>query len=104
VAGENNVLSISRFTMNIFITGGVGFIGSTVTRLIIHNTSHRFQNWDKLTYAGNLNSLISINNVLSKNVTVREVFESIGSEGFTQVGVLRRGIIETIKLLNARIE
>ena len=47
--------------MNIFITGGAGFIGSAVIRLIIHNTSHRVLNLDKLTYAGNLNSLISIN-------------------------------------------
>lgn len=75
----------------------------------------------------------SINNVLSKNATVREVVEIIKdfvpdleiefvnsqimnqlsyevlserfhSKGFTPEGELRRGINETIKLLNARIE
>ena len=47
--------------MKILISGGAGFIGSAVIRLIIRNTSHRVLNLDKLTYAGNLNSLISIN-------------------------------------------
>jgi len=42
------------------ITGGAGFIGSAVIRYIISNTSHRVVNIDKLTYAGNLQSLESI--------------------------------------------
>ena len=46
--------------MNILITGGAGFIGSAVIRLIIQNTSHRVLNIDKLTYAGNLDSLLSV--------------------------------------------
>ena len=44
----------------ILITGGAGFIGSAVIRHIIDNTSHRVINVDKLTYAGNLESLASI--------------------------------------------
>ena len=50
--------------MNILITGGAGFIGSAVIRYIINNTSHKVLNLDKLTYAGNLESLedISHNN------------------------------------------
>lgn len=43
--------------MNILITGGAGFIGSAVIRHIIYNTSHQIMNVDKLTYAGNLESL-----------------------------------------------
>ncbi|WP_182406819.1 dTDP-glucose 4,6-dehydratase [Psychrobacter sp. GP33] len=43
--------------MNILITGGAGFIGSAVVRHIINNTSNTVLNIDKLTYAGNLESL-----------------------------------------------
>jgi len=42
------------------ITGGAGFIGSAVIRHIIANTNHSVINIDKLTYAGNLESLKSI--------------------------------------------
>jgi len=46
--------------MKILITGGAGFIGSAVIRHIITNTSHSVINFDKLTYAGNLESLDSV--------------------------------------------
>jgi dTDP-glucose 4,6-dehydratase len=46
----------------LLITGGAGFIGSAVIRHIINNTDHRVVNVDKLTYAGNLESLASIKN------------------------------------------
>ena len=46
----------------ILITGGAGFIGSALIRYIINNTEHSVINVDKLTYAGNLESLISIAN------------------------------------------
>lgn len=43
--------------MKIIITGGAGFIGSAVIRHIIQTTNHEVLNVDKLTYAGNLESL-----------------------------------------------
>lgn len=46
--------------MNIIITGGAGFIGSAVVRHIIDNTHDTVLNIDKLTYAGNLESLDTI--------------------------------------------
>ena len=46
----------------LLITGGAGFIGSAVIRYIINNTNHSVVNVDKLTYAGNLESLASIEN------------------------------------------
>lgn len=44
----------------ILVTGGAGFIGSAVVRHLIQNTPHEVANLDKLTYAGNLESLASI--------------------------------------------
>ena len=46
--------------MKILITGGAGFIGSAVVRHIIADTNHQVLNVDKLTYAGNLESLADV--------------------------------------------
>lgn len=46
--------------MKILVTGGAGFIGSAVVRYIINNTQDSVINVDKLTYAGNLESLVSV--------------------------------------------
>lgn len=46
--------------MKILITGGAGFIGSAVVRHIINHTQDTVINVDKLTYAGNLESLESV--------------------------------------------
>ena len=44
----------------ILITGGAGFIGSTLTRHLISATNSQVLVYDKLTYAGNLTSLNSV--------------------------------------------
>ncbi|WP_456447006.1 dTDP-glucose 4,6-dehydratase [Thiolapillus sp.] len=44
----------------LLITGGAGFIGSAVIRHLIENTSYQVVNLDKLTYAGNLESLAPV--------------------------------------------
>ena len=46
--------------MKFLITGGAGFIGSSVIRHLIDDSSHVVLNLDKLTYAGNLESLPSV--------------------------------------------
>jgi dTDP-glucose 4,6-dehydratase len=44
----------------LFVTGGAGFIGSALVRYLITHTNYNVVNIDKLTYAGNLESLASI--------------------------------------------
>lgn len=46
--------------MTLLITGGAGFIGSALIRHLIQNTDERVVNLDKLTYAGNLQSLAAV--------------------------------------------
>ena len=46
----------------ILVTGGAGFIGSAVARHIIRDTPHQVLVVDKLTYAGNLDSLAPVSN------------------------------------------
>ena len=58
-------------SIKILVTGGAGFIGSAVIRHIINCTNDSVINVDKLTYAGNLESL----NEVSANP--RYVFEQV---------------------------
>jgi dTDP-glucose 4,6-dehydratase len=46
--------------VHILITGGAGFIGSALIRHLLNDTEHQVLNLDKLTYAGNLESLASV--------------------------------------------
>ncbi|MGB9366367.1 MAG: dTDP-glucose 4,6-dehydratase [Xanthobacteraceae bacterium] len=46
----------------ILVTGGAGFIGSAVVRHVIRESDHRVLVVDKLTYAGNLDSLSPVSN------------------------------------------
>jgi dTDP-glucose 4,6-dehydratase len=57
--------------LRILVTGGAGFIGSAVIRHIINNTQDSVINVDKLTYAGNLESLAEVEG------NERYVFEQI---------------------------
>jgi dTDP-D-glucose 4,6-dehydratase len=46
--------------LKLIVTGGAGFIGSAVIRHLINETNITVMNLDKLTYAGNLESLTPV--------------------------------------------
>lgn len=46
--------------MKILVTGGAGFIGSVLVRKLVMSTMHQVLNVDKLTYAGNKESIIDL--------------------------------------------
>jgi dTDP-glucose 4,6-dehydratase len=48
--------------LRIIVTGGAGFIGSAMIRYLIEHTQAQVCNVDKLTYAGNLDSLLTVSN------------------------------------------
>ncbi len=57
--------------LKILVTGGAGFIGSALVRHIIRDTQDAVINLDKLTYAGNLESLADV------STSERYVFEQV---------------------------
>jgi dTDP-glucose 4,6-dehydratase len=73
----------------LLVTGGAGFIGSAVVRHIIRDTPHHVLVLDKLTYAGNLDSLAPVSNDpryafvqadIADHAKVREAFESFAPD------------------------
>ncbi len=47
---------------NLLVTGGAGFIGSNFVKYLLNNYDYHVINFDKLTYAGNLENLSDIEN------------------------------------------
>ncbi|WP_105188472.1 dTDP-glucose 4,6-dehydratase [Pseudoalteromonas sp. T1lg48] len=65
--------------MKILVTGGAGFIGSAVVRHIIESTNDEVVNLDKLTYAGNLESVLAVSS------SSRYAFEQVDICNATEV-------------------
>ncbi|MGV1867589.1 MULTISPECIES: dTDP-glucose 4,6-dehydratase [unclassified Rhizobium] len=82
--------------MNIVITGGAGFIGSAVCRYLVADDKNHVINIDKLTYAGNLDSL--------KSVEARNNYQFVRADiadEATMLNVFREGDVDTIMHLAA---
>lgn len=76
-------VSLSKASiMKYIITGGAGFIGSSIIRYLINNTDHSIINVDKLTYAGNLESLNEVESNLRYN------FEKVDICNFKELGII----------------
>ena len=75
--------------MKILVTGGSGFIGNNLIRHLLAETDHEVVNLDKLTYAGNPQSLADIGNGshyqfvradIADPVQVRDVVDSVAPD------------------------
>lgn len=82
--------------MNILVTGGAGFIGSAVCRLLVSRPGYRVVNLDKLTYAGNLQSL---NSISTRNNYA--FFQADICDGISALEIMRRENISAVMHLAA---
>jgi dTDP-glucose 4,6-dehydratase len=77
--------------MNIFVTGGAGFIGSNFTRRIIKlHPDWKVTNFDKLTYAGNLENLKDIEKIpnysfIKGDISDRKLVDNALKTGFDAI-------------------
>ena len=113
--------------MKVLVTGGAGFIGSAVCRLLVKSGKYRVINLDKLTYAGNLASLGDIANSpdyrfvqgdIADDAVVRPLLRSEGIEGIMHLAAeshvdrsidgpeafVETNVVGTFKLLNSALD
>jgi dTDP-glucose 4,6-dehydratase len=115
---------MANYTKTLMITGGAGFIGSHVVRLFVNKyPAYRIVNMDGLTYAGNLENLVDVqdkpNYIFEKgDITdekrMRELFEQYQFDGIIHLAAeshvdrsimdplafVRTNVLGTVTLLN----
>lgn len=57
--------------MRLLVTGGAGFVGTNLVRLLLAETRYRVVNLDLLTYAGNLDNFKGANGLMDANGLMR---------------------------------
>ncbi len=82
--------------MNILVTGGAGFIGSTVCRHLCARPGYRVVNVDKLTYAGNPDSLRQVENYPNYSFIEADI-----CDGETVAAILEKHEIDIVMHLAA---
>ncbi|MGO8832013.1 MAG: dTDP-glucose 4,6-dehydratase [Roseiarcus sp.] len=101
--------------MRVIVTGGAGFIGSAVCRLLVAVLGHDVLNIDKLTYAGNSASLNSINNHpgyrfakadICDGAAMIDLFEQFQPDGVIHLAAeshVDRSIVDSAAFINTNI-
>jgi dTDP-glucose 4,6-dehydratase len=114
-----------QFSRQILVTGGAGFIGSHLVRLLVNKyPTYRIINLDKLTYAGNLENLRDVEEAhnylfvkgdIVDHELVRQLFEEHGLDTVVHLAAeshvdrsidnpmafIQTNIVGTVSLLNA---
>ncbi len=107
---------MANYTKTLMITGGAGFIGSHVIRLFVNNyPGYRIVNLDALTYAGNLENLVDVqdkpNYVFEKgDITdekrINELFEQYHFDGIIHLAAeshVDRSIIDPLAFVRTNV-
>ncbi len=69
----------------ILVTGGAGFIGSCLVRQLVKEPEYHVVNFDKLTYAGNLDSLQSVESASNYEFVQGDITDRAARKSFERL-------------------
>jgi NAD-dependent epimerase/dehydratase family protein len=91
-------VSETTFLMRLIVTGGAGFAGSAVCRHLIAHTDAEVINVDKLTYAGNLESLRGASSSPSYRFVKADIYDEAAMKSLFAQIFSRRSCISLPKV------